>query len=114
MATRSMTSVSREDCERLHAELLRLGARGVHRAVPRRLLAETFGSDRRLRHVMAAASGFGYPLGSCGDGYFTFEALHDIDIAEAEIDSRIAELARRKEGYKAIRRTDARFSERLF
>ena len=70
MATRSTTTVSREDCERLHAELLRLGAHGAHRAVPRRLLAETFGSDRRLRHVMAAAPGFGVAVGSTEDGYF--------------------------------------------
>ena len=114
MATRSMTTVSREDCERLHAELLRLGAHGAHRAVPRRLLAETFGSDRRLRHVMAAAPGFGVAVGSTEDGYFAIARPEDADRCISDLRSRIAELASRATGLEAIRREMATVGGRLF
>jgi hypothetical protein len=114
MATRSMSAVSREECERLHAELLRLGARGAHRAVPRRLLAETFGSDRRLRHVMSAAPELGVAVGSTEDGYFAIDSVSDLDAAIASLQSRTSELYHRMSAYQSIRNTDSRFSERLF
>lgn len=115
MATRSMTSVSREDCERLVRELQRLGANGAGKAVARRLVAAGAfdGNDRRLRHVMSAAPGFGFPVGSCEDGYFLAEGPADLDRAISELQSRIGELSKRAAALLTIRRGEA-FAGRLF
>jgi hypothetical protein len=114
MPTRSMTSVSREDCERLHAELLRLGAHGVHKAVPRRLLAEIFGGDRRLRHVMHEAPSYRVAVASTEDGYYAAVRPEDIDPCVSDLRSRAAAQSRRADGLEAVRRDLATDTGRLF
>ncbi len=116
MPPRTMTAVSREDCELLHRELLRLGALGARRAVPRRLVAAGAfdGNDRRMRHIMAAAPAFGFAVGSSEDGYFVAEGPADLDCAIADLQSRVGELARRAAALETIRRAMTTVGGRLF
>jgi hypothetical protein len=106
--------VTAADCQALHAELLRLGARGVRFACPRVVLARTFGGDRRLRHIMAAAPTYGVPIASSNAGYFAIERPEDAEACVADLRSRIAELGRRAGAIEAIGRTLAVGERRLF
>lgn len=110
---------SREQVEIVVDALRAVGAVGAAHAVPRRLVLPRCGRlgadptrDRLLRACVAAAAGYGIPIGSCGDGYYLAVTAEDLDVSLRELLSRIEELSARVRGLEACRRP--LLAERLF